>query len=107
MTPTGTHKSVCGEGGAKGTGSSEAALSGHASNFVVEAAVVASYFFFCDQLKGSALTGMTAFGSALIAYLYFYLNSPKKENASFSWESVTYSAFSGLFLLQSPYCVLA
>lgn len=85
----------------KGTCSPEAAPSGYTSDFGVEAAVVASYFFFCDQLKGSALTGMTAFGSALIAYLYFYLNSPKKENASFSWESVTYSAFSSLFALQS------
>lgn len=99
--------SFCGAGGVKGTGSQEAAPSGPASSFMVLAAVVSSYFFSSDQLKGSALTGMTAFGSALIAYLYFYLNSPKKENASFSWGSVTYSAFSGLFSLQSPYCVLA
>lgn len=37
---------------------------------------------FSDQLEGSAFAGMTAFRSALITYLYYFLNSPKKENAS-------------------------
>lgn len=55
--------------------------------------------FFPDQSEGSAFAGMTAFRSALIVYPYYFLDSPKKENASFPQESVICSASYALFSL--------
>lgn len=99
ITPMGTYSSVCEE---RATKRPHCPKRFYADIFYWCCCCCGFQLFFSDQSQGSVFAGKTAYGPALMTYIYYFLNSPPKENASFPWESVIYSAFYGLFSLQWP-----